>query len=70
MKIQEIRKKVGMTQKEFSKHFHISVRTLQRWELGTTETPEHIMYMIKKILVLEKKLPYQSLNCGRKKVKK
>jgi len=32
--IKQVRERLGMSQAEFAKAFHISVRTLQKWEIG------------------------------------
>ena len=53
MTILDLRNRTGLSQNKFATKFHISVRTLQRWEQGNTDTPEHILYMIEHILNLE-----------------
>ena len=53
--IKQIREKTGMSQSRFAEHFHISIRTLQNWERNEpSDPPEHVIYMIKYILYLEK----------------
>jgi putative transcriptional regulator len=32
--IKQVRESLGMSQAEFAKAFHLSVRTLQKWEIG------------------------------------
>ena len=54
MGITEIIKCTGLSQSEFAKKFHIQLKTLQSWEQGYRNTPEHILFMIQKILELEK----------------
>lgn len=56
MKIQEMRKQLNMTQKEFAEKFHISLRTLQRWEQGQNEPPLYATYCIKRIIELEREV--------------
>ena len=55
MDIRKIREKLNMSQSQFANKFHLSVKTLQRWEQGQTKVPESIYYMINKIYELEKK---------------
>lgn len=54
--IKELREQTGLNQLDFAEKFHISVKTLQRWEQERTETPEQILYMINRILELERLL--------------
>lgn len=51
--ILELRKQTGLSQSQFAKKFHIQLKTLQSWEQGWRNTPECILYMVKKILELE-----------------
>ena len=53
MKIKELRQRTKLSQVKFAEKFHISVRTLQRWEQEQTPTPEFVLYAIKTILDLE-----------------
>ncbi|WP_081669480.1 helix-turn-helix domain-containing protein [Lachnospira multipara] len=55
MDIRKIREELNMSQSQFANKFHLSVKTLQRWEQGQTKVPESIYYMINKIYELEKK---------------
>ncbi|SEF91372.1 helix-turn-helix domain-containing protein [Lachnospira multipara] len=55
MDIRKIREELNMSQSQFANKFHLSVKTLQRWEQGKTKVPESIYYMINKIYELEKK---------------
>lgn len=54
--IKELRKQTGLTQADFAKKFHLSVKSLQRWEQGQTDPPEQVLYMINRILELERLL--------------
>lgn len=56
MSIIELRKSVGMSQSQFAKKFHIQLKTLQSWEQGYRNTPDHIVFMIQRILELEEEL--------------
>ncbi len=55
MDIRKIREKLNMSQSQFANKFHLSVKTLQRWEQGQTKVPESIYYMINRIYELEQK---------------
>ncbi len=54
--IKELRQKTGLSQSQFARKFHLSVRTLQQWEQNRRETPEYVIYMISRILELEDRL--------------
>ncbi len=56
MTIKELRTRTGLSQSQFAEKFHISVRTLQRWEQDQNRVPEYVPYMIKRILDMEKRL--------------
>lgn len=53
MTISDLRHRIGLSQSKFVDKFYISVRTLQRWEQGETDTSEHIIFMIRLILDLK-----------------
>ena len=55
-KINQIRMYMGLTQEQFAQYFHISLRTLEKWDAGFTSPPAHIEYMIQKILEQEKRI--------------
>jgi len=52
-KINQIRNYLGFTQEQFAQYFHISSRTLEKWDGGFTNPPEHVIYMIQKIIKQE-----------------
>ena len=52
--ILELRQQTGLSQSQFAKKFHIQLKTLQSWEQGWRNTPECILYMVQRILGLEK----------------
>lgn len=56
MKIQELRKRTGLSQSKFAEKYHISIRTLQRWERGQNATPDFVVFMIEQVLDLEEKV--------------
>lgn len=53
-KIKELRKRTGMTRKEFSEHTGIPVRTLEDWEAARRTPPEYIPRLIDYQLKYEK----------------
>ena len=57
MKIKELRKKAGMTQKAFAEYFKIPHRTIQNWEGGQNQCPEYLLDLIEYKLKKENKLP-------------
>ena len=52
--ILELRQQTGLSQSQFAKKFHIQLKTLQSWEQGWRNTHECILYMVQRILELEK----------------
>lgn len=59
MTIEELRKRTGLSQSKFAERFHLSMRTLQRWEQNQNEPQEAIVYMINRILDLEDQMEEQ-----------
>lgn len=54
MLIKELRKITGLSQAEFAKKFHIPVGTLAHWEQGIRKPPEYVVYMMAKIVYIER----------------
>lgn len=48
MEIREMRQKLGCTQIDFSKRYHIPFRTIQNWELGNRKPPEYIIDLLER----------------------
>ena len=61
MTIKELRKRTGLSQSKFAERFHLSMRTLQRWEQNQNEPQEAIVYMINRILDLEDQMEVKGL---------
>lgn len=59
MTIKELKKRTGLSQSKFAERFHLSMRTLQRWEQNQNEPQEAIVYMINRILDLEDQMEEQ-----------
>jgi len=55
MNIKELREKSGLPQSKFSEKYHLSLKTLQRWERGQTHTPESILFLLNEIITKENK---------------
>lgn len=51
--ILDLRKRTSLSQSQFAKKFHLSIRAVQSWEQGQRNTPEHVLYMIQTILDYE-----------------
>ena len=56
MKIKELRNRTGLSQSQFAKKYHLSVRTLQRWEREQNPTPDFVLFALKTIMDLEERL--------------
>lgn len=46
MTIKEIRNRIGMSQSEFAREYHIGIQQLQTWEQGRRNVPECIAYLL------------------------
>lgn len=46
MTIKELRKKAGMTQKQFGEYFKIPHRTIQNWEGGQRSCPDYLLNLM------------------------
>ena len=57
MEILKLRKQTGLSQSEFAEKFHLKKHTLQSWEQGWRTCPDYIIWMISRILELEKDVP-------------
>ncbi len=54
MMIKELRKITGLSQAAFAKKFHIPVGTLSHWEQGVRTPPDYVVYMLSKIIYMER----------------
>lgn len=54
MLIKELRKITGLSQAEFAKKIHIPVGTLAHWEQEIRKPPEYVVYMMVKIVYMER----------------
>lgn len=52
--MKDLREKMNLSQSEFADYFHVSVRTLQKWENGTRTPPEYVKWMMERIMELER----------------
>ena len=53
MFVKDLREKTGLSQSKFALKFHLNVSTLRTWEQGVRVCPEHVLYMMTRILELE-----------------
>jgi len=53
MSIKELRQKTGLSQRKFADMYKFSIRQIQSWEQGQRETPECILYMLNRLLVID-----------------
>ena len=44
--IKEMRKELGMTQKEFAEYLGVSKRTIESWEQGKRRCPDYVIRLI------------------------
>ena len=51
--IKELRKWTGLSLHKFAATYHLSEKTLERWEYGRTDTPEHILYMLNRLVEID-----------------
>ena len=56
MTVFELRQQTGLSQKRFAEKFALKVSTLQAWEQGRRNCPEHVLQMMQQILKLERLL--------------
>lgn len=56
MTILEIRDKLGMSRREFGEKFHLTTRAITSWEEGWRNTPEHILFLVQRVIELEEQL--------------
>ena len=52
--IKKLRAELGLTQKKFGEKFGIPIRTVQDWEYENREPRSYIIYMMYRIIELEK----------------
>ena len=50
----ELRKRTGMSRKEFCIYFEIPYRTLQDWELGNRKMPDYLLRLMAYKIEMEK----------------
>jgi len=48
--IKLLREKTGLSQSEFAKKYHISVKTVQNWEQGFRKPPEYAVYLLSQVI--------------------
>ncbi len=53
MTIQDLRKKMGLSQSKFAHYFGLNTRTLQDWECGRNHPPNYLMGLFIRLLYAE-----------------
>lgn len=56
MKIQEVRKILGLSQSQFAEYFDLNKRSLQNWEIDRSREPQGLTKLILRTAYLEKRL--------------
>lgn len=51
--MKELRKLLGLSQKDFALKFGFNLRTLQQWEQGRSSTPVYLIPLVKRVIELE-----------------
>ena len=55
--IKNLRRETGLTQREFAKRYHIkNLATLTHWEQGISKPPDYVVFLLSRVIFLEKKL--------------
>ena len=54
MAFTSVRKQTGMNRKEFAEWLAIPYRTMQDWELGTSQVPEYVLRLVAYKVLMEK----------------
>lgn len=49
MEIKELRSRMEMSQRQFSEHFEIPIRTIQCWEIGQRKPPDYIPKLLERV---------------------
>lgn len=55
-KIEELRKELNMSLKEFSEYYEIPYNTVRQWEKGERNPPNYIIKLLNEKIEREKKL--------------
>ena len=53
LSIKELRNLTGLSQSKFAKKYQIKLGTLQKWEIGKSETPQHYLFSMNQLLKYE-----------------
>lgn len=55
MNTKEIRALLGISRTEFSKRYHIPLRTLEHWDAGDRKPPEWAVYILERLVKMDTK---------------
>ena len=56
MKMQVVRKILGLSQSQFAEYFDLNKRSLQNWETERSREPQGMVNLIRRVAYLEKRL--------------
>lgn len=56
MQVKEIRKLTGLSQAAFSEKYKIAKRNIENWETGKRKPPDHIPYLLERVVTLEQRI--------------
>jgi len=51
--IKELRARSGLSQAKFAELYHFKVDTLRKWEYRINKTPEHVLYMLSRLVDID-----------------
>lgn len=53
MTVKEMRELLGLSRVAFSRKYKIKLRTLENWEYGKSECPEHVLYLLERCVIAD-----------------
>lgn len=56
MKMQEVRKMLGLSQKQFAEYFDLNQRSLENWETGRYAAPQGMTNLVQRVAYLEDRI--------------
>lgn len=55
-KSEQIRRESGLSRAEFSRKYHIPIRTIENWDSGKTEPPQYVMELLERVVREDKEV--------------
>ena len=56
--IRDLRARTGLSQQKFGMLFHIVPTNIANWEQGITIPPEHVIYMLSRLIEIDPNVPH------------